>query len=444
MPLTFTPGLLAGALLLPATVLSQTPAIAWAPHDTTRPLPPVVVAPGPPAVPAPPPTDAVVLFGGSDASAWRSSRGDAIGWRLTAGALEVVPGTGDILTRQGFGDCQLHVEWMTPAPPLGDGQNRGNSGVFLMGLYEVQVLDSYRNRTYADGMAGAVYGQYPPLVNASRPPGEWQSYDIVFRRPRFDAQGALVEPARLTVFHNGVLVQHHVTLTGPTAHQRRPPYAAHEDQLPVKLQDHGVRVRFRNIWIRDLEEGEPDRAPEVFRARFETGRGAFVVEARCAWAPRGVDRFYHLVHTGFFDDSRFFRVRARYIAQFGIPGDPTLAATWRDRTFPDDSARESNARGTIAYAMLTTPNTRTTQLFINLADNTALDAQGFAPIGRVVEGMAVVDSLYAGYDEGAGGGMRAGKQGRIFAEGNAHLDRDFPKLDRLIRARIIRPEEERP
>lgn len=387
--------LLVGALITPDPASAQTvPAIPWAPHDTTRPLPPVVVAAAAPAVPAPPPSDAVVLFGGSDASVWRSARGDAIRWRVVAGALEVAPGGGDIVTRRGFGDCQLHVEWMSPTPPTGSGQNRGNSGVFLMGLYEVQVLDSYQNRTYADGMAGAVYGQHPPLVNASRPPGKWQSYDILFRRPRFDAQGALVEPAHVTVFHNGVLVQNDVTLTGPTAHQRRPPYQAHADRLPVKLQDHGVPVRFRNVWIRDLEPAVlPDPAPDVFQARFETTKGSFVVEAHRAWAPRGVDRFYHL----------------------GI-----------------------NVRGTIAYAMLTSPNTRTTQLFINLADNTALDAQGFAPVGRVVEGMEVVDSLYAGYDEGAGGGMRGGRQGRIFAEGNAHLDRDFPKLDRLVRATIVR------
>lgn len=246
--------LLLGALMVPCPAFSQTvPVIPWAPHDTARPLPPVVRAPAPSALPVPPPSDAVVLFDGSDASAWRSTRGDAVAWRVVAGALEVAPGTGDILTRQGFGDCQLHLEWMSPAPPAGTGQDRGNSGVYLMGLYELQVLDSYQSRTYADGMAGAVYGQYPPLVNASRPPGEWQTYDIVFRRPRFDAQGTLLEPARLTVLHNGVLVQDHVTLTGPTAHQRRPPYEAHADRLPLRLQDHGARLRFRNIWIRDLE-----------------------------------------------------------------------------------------------------------------------------------------------------------------------------------------------
>lgn len=177
----------------------------------------------------------------------------------------------------------------------------------------------------------------------------------------------------------------------------------------------------------------------VFQARFETTQGVFIIEVTRAWAPRGADRFYHLVRAGFFDDSRFFRVRAGYIAQFGIPGDPSIAGLWRDRAMPDDSATQSNRRGFIAYAM-TGPDTRTTQLFINLADNVQLDAQGFAPIGRVIEGMDAVDRLYAGYDESAGGGMRLGRQGRIFAEGNAHLDRDFPLLDRLLRAAIVRME----
>jgi hypothetical protein len=168
--------------------------------------------------------------------------------------MEVVAGTGDIATARGFGDVQLHIEWATPTPPHGESQERGNSGVFLMGRYEVQVLDSYNNKTYPDGQASALYGQYPPLVNASRPPGEWQSYDIVFRRPRFDAQGKLLKPARVTVFHNGVLVQDDVELTGPTAHQRRPPYEAHPERLPIKLQDHGNPIRFRNIWLRELPD----------------------------------------------------------------------------------------------------------------------------------------------------------------------------------------------
>jgi hypothetical protein len=167
--------------------------------------------------------------------------------------MEVVKDTGAIRTKRGFGDCQLHVEWATPSPAVGSDQDRGNGGVFLMDTYEVQVLDSYDSRTYADGMAGAIYGQYPPLVNASRKPGEWQTYDIVFHAPRFDERGSLLAPARMTVFHNGVLVQDNEELTGPTAHKARPPYKAHADKMPLSLQDHGHPVRYRNIWIRALQ-----------------------------------------------------------------------------------------------------------------------------------------------------------------------------------------------
>jgi hypothetical protein len=166
--------------------------------------------------------------------------------------MEVVAGTGNIATKRGFGDVQLHVEFMEPAPAKGEGQDRGNSGVFLMGIYEVQVLDSYQNPTYADGAVGAIYGQYPPIVNASRPPGEWQTYDIMFHRPRFDANGGLTSPARMTILFNGVLIQDDAVLTGPTAHKQRPPYARHADRLPLILQDHGDLVRFRNIWVREL------------------------------------------------------------------------------------------------------------------------------------------------------------------------------------------------
>lgn len=178
------------------------------------------------------------------------------------------------------------------------------------------------------------------------------------------------------------------------------------------------------------------RAPDTVRARFETTRGAFVVEAYRAWAPRGVDRLYNLVRSGFFDDSRFFRVLPNYIAQFGIPGDPAVAGAWEGRAIPDDPPTVSNARGTFAFSMRG-PHDRRTQLYINLADNRRNDADGFAILGRVVEGMDVVDSLYSGYGERAGGGMRGGRQQRMFAEGNAHLDRDFPKLDRLVRAVIV-------
>jgi hypothetical protein len=226
----------------------------WAIHDPDRPPPPVVV-PGTPSTderPGRPPSDAIVLFDGTDLSRWSAARGGPAGWKVAGGYMEVVRGAGDIVTRDAFGDCQLHVEWATPAPPRGEGQGRGNSGVYLMGLYEVQVLDSYENRTYADGQAAAIYGQFPPLVNASLPPGRWQTYDIVFHAPRFDAGGRLLRPARITVFHNGVLVQDNVEPTGPTEHKRRPPYSAHPPRLPLRLQDHGDPVRYRNIWIREL------------------------------------------------------------------------------------------------------------------------------------------------------------------------------------------------
>ncbi len=174
----------------------------------------------------------------------------------------------------------------------------------------------------------------------------------------------------------------------------------------------------------------------VTRVRIETSKGAFVLEVNRAWAPRGADRFLELVRTKFFDDSRFFRVREKYIAQFGIAGDPAVTRVWKDRYIPDDSVRTTNMRGTFAFAM-TGPNLRNTQIYINLVDNKQLDAQGFSPVGRVVEGMDVVDQIYSGYGEDAGGGLRAGKQQRMLEEGNKHLDADFPKLDKLIRARVM-------
>jgi hypothetical protein len=230
--------------------------MTWPQHSMDRPKPPIVST-GTLAAPIPAPSDAIVLFDGRDLSRWNSTgvKAGPPPWKVENGYMEVVANTGNIETKQGFGDVQLHVEWMAPTPVEGEGQDRGNSGVFLMKFYELQVLDSYQNTTYADGQAGAVFGQYPPLVNASRPPGQWQTYDIVFRRPRFDANGSLQSPARMTVFHNGVLVQDDVTLTGPTAFQRRPAYSRHADRLPIRLQDHAHPVRYRNIWVRDLEAG---------------------------------------------------------------------------------------------------------------------------------------------------------------------------------------------
>ncbi len=214
----------------------------WRVHDAERPAPPVV-SPGEAGAP---PSDAIVLFSGGDLSDW-TSEGGAARWKVEQGDL--IAGGGNLSTREAFGDCQLHLEWATPKDVRGEGQGRGNSGVFLMGLYEIQVLDSFHNRTYADGQAAALYGQTPPAVDACRPPGEWQSYDIAFRAPRFEA-GELVSPAVVTVFHNGVLVHHAVELLGATRHREVASYSEHARELPLTLQDHGDPVRFRNIWIR--------------------------------------------------------------------------------------------------------------------------------------------------------------------------------------------------
>ncbi len=250
---TLTLALAAAILLvLGASAQEDKPAAEWQIHDMNRPNPPVIT-PAPAGPPVLPPLDAVVLFDGKDLSKWTDAKGQPARWKVENGYFEVVPKTGDIRTAQGFGDCQLHVEWMAPSPAKGEGQDRGNSGVFLMGLYEVQVLDCYDNKTYADGQTAAIYGQYPPFVNACRAPGEWQTYDIVFHRPRFDKDGNVLSPATMTIFHNGVLVHDCAKLTGPTGHHVRPPYKMHADKLPISLQDHGHPVRFRDIWIRSLE-----------------------------------------------------------------------------------------------------------------------------------------------------------------------------------------------
>src|SRR5579859_6368840 len=246
------------SLLAGRIVLAQ-PDPRWLDHDRDRPLP-AVVDPGTSSTqerPGQPPSDAILLFDGNSLTNWVSLDGNPTKWIMRNGYMECVRGSGYIRTLQNFGDCQLHVEWATPTPPHGEGQGRGNSGVFFgFGRYEIQVLDSYENKTYADGQAAAVYGQYPPLVNASRPPGQWQTYDIVYTAPRFDAAGKLLSPMRVTVLHNGVLVQNNVELVGPTEHGQRPPYKATPEKLPLALQDHGDPVRFRNIWIRELKPGD--------------------------------------------------------------------------------------------------------------------------------------------------------------------------------------------
>jgi len=233
----------------------------WAVHDRNRPQP-KLVTPGTfssPEQPGKPPSDAVVLFDGTDLSKWEADEGEGVPtkWVVRDGAMECVPHSGYIRTREKLGDCQLHVEWAAPARVEGESQGRGNSGVFLMGLVEVQVLDDYNNPTYADGFAASVYGQNPPLANALRPPGEFQIYDIVFRRPIYKA-GQELDPGYVTVFENGVLVQDHARLEGPTGHMGRSKPGPFPETGPLKLQDHGNPVRFRNVWYRPL----PPRAIE--------------------------------------------------------------------------------------------------------------------------------------------------------------------------------------
>lgn len=224
------------------------PGQPWRVHDGTRPLPRVVT----PGDGTAPPSDATVLFDGKDASGWTGKDGGAIGWTVENGYMQVAPKTGDIVSKAEFGDCQLHLEWAAPEEVKGSSQGRGNSGVFLMGLYEVQVLDGYDNPTYADGITGAIYGQYPPLVNPTRKPGEWQAYDILFVAPRYDGDN-LVSPAYLTVILNGVVLHHHQAAQGPTGHKNLSSYdKVHGPKGPLKLQDHGDLVRYRNIWMREI------------------------------------------------------------------------------------------------------------------------------------------------------------------------------------------------
>lgn len=214
--------------------------------EVWEPVPKVVKAP-----PNAPPSDALVLFNGTDLSQWESAQGGEAEWSLEEGVLTVAPGKGGIRTKRAFCDAQLHLEWRTPAQ-FGDrkGQQRNNSGVFLQERYEVQILDSYENATYSNGQAASIYKQHIPLVNATRPPGEWQAYDIIFKAPRFEHK-KLVEPATITVLHNGILVQNHVEIQGTTAWIGEPEYEIH-DCAPIALQDHNDFVSFRNIWIREL------------------------------------------------------------------------------------------------------------------------------------------------------------------------------------------------
>jgi len=227
----------------------------WEVHDMSRPKPAVVVAGegSTSETVGSAPSDAVVLFDGTGTDAFRHGEGDCK-WAVVDDLLEVVPGTGDAHSRQAFGDCQIHIEWMVGHDmPDREGQSRGNSGIFIMNQYEVQILDIYENESYADGMAGGIYGQTPALVNPCRPRGEWNIYDIIFHRPHFDDEGNCTTPATVTVLFNGVLVQDHTEILGPTRHHARTEYHAHADAMPFRLQDHGDKMRFRNIWVRELE-----------------------------------------------------------------------------------------------------------------------------------------------------------------------------------------------
>ncbi len=224
------------------------PGQKWRVHDAERPRPPVI-QPGTASTqnqPGQPPSDAIVLFDGKDLSQWRNQN-----WAIQDGAMIASKGNNE--TTNQFGTCQLHIEWAAPAEVKGRSQGRGNSGIFLMGRYEIQVLDCYENETYADGQTAAIYGVHPPLVNACRKPGEWQTYDIIFEAPEFNEEKKMIRPATVTVFHNGVLVHYKREFLGPSGHRNVPPYVAHPPTGPLVLQDHGNPVRFRNIWVRPID-----------------------------------------------------------------------------------------------------------------------------------------------------------------------------------------------
>lgn len=227
----------------------------WRVHDDSRPRP-VEVTPG--ATAAEPPSDAIVLFGGKDLDEWVMEKDKSpADWVVKEGFVEVPPSGqgagGYMVTKREFGDIQLHIEFATPEKVEGNSQGRGNSGIFILGGYEVQVLDSYENKSYADGQASAIYGYKPPLVNASRKPGEWQTYEIVFEAPKWDADGNLLKKAYLTVFHNGVLTHHRQPFLGPTGHKTVANYNTVQETGPIKLQNHNNPTRFRNIWVRELD-----------------------------------------------------------------------------------------------------------------------------------------------------------------------------------------------
>jgi hypothetical protein len=241
------------------------PGSPWHVHDPDRPQPPIVTPGATFSQGAPAPSDAEVLFDGKDLSQWQNAQGGDAAWKVADGYVETAAKGGGIRTRGKWTDFQLHVEWATPNPPRGSGQGSGNSGVLINGMYEIQVLDSYQTKTYADGQAAAIYGQSPPLVNASKPPGEWQTYDLVFESPRWNAQGELVKKACVTVLHNGVVVQNRYEFMGGTdGISREVPWKSlakyagpHSPEVFIELQDHNNPVRYRNLWIRKLSQTDP-------------------------------------------------------------------------------------------------------------------------------------------------------------------------------------------
>lgn len=237
--------LLLAVFVVPAAAKEYLNGITWEP--------PAVVTPGATASDAP--SDAVDL---SDLAKWKNGEN----WKSTDGVITV--GKGKITSKDTFGDCQVHIEWSSPTPAKGNGQGRGNSGLFLMGIYEIQVLDSYKAETYHDGQAGAIYKQTPPMVNAMRPPGEWNTYDILWTAPRFNGDGSLKSPASITAIHNGVVIQNNFELLGDTPYDRPPRYKKHGEKGPLSLQDHGNPVRYRNIWVREIAPAKGEQARKPF------------------------------------------------------------------------------------------------------------------------------------------------------------------------------------
>jgi len=328
-------GLLTTCMWQPLTVQSQ-PAKDWLGHDRMRP-PPAVVDPAVASTQdraGKAPSDAVVLFDGSDLSPWVAMDGKPTKWVVKDGAMECVPGSGYARTLRAFGDCQLHLEFAAPAKAEGSSQGRGNSGLFFGGTrYEIQVLDSYQNQTYADGSCASIYNQYPPLVNASRPPGQWQSYDVLWTSPRFDRDGALISPPVVTLFHNGVLVHHNAELIGGTGWLTRDVFNAHSEKQPIALQDHGNPVRYRNIWVREL--GQPakpefalaDSLLDSYPGRYELGRNQYVTVDRDG--SNLIVRFQGINFTMFAESpNRFFAKTVDVQAEFGSEGaEKTITIT---------------------------------------------------------------------------------------------------------------------